>query len=112
MIPNVSSLRSEDSDSRYLHSFPTRRSSDLAYDYPLIIEKQLSINTDNNNNPSIHKINYSLKANEKYLQHLLLRSEEHTSELQSHVNLVCRLQLEKKKSAFANFAFCQLAAYY
>src|SRR5438477_6945401 len=26
------------------------------------------------------------------------RSEEHTSELQSHVNLVCRLLLEKKKS--------------
>src|SRR5438477_3361882 len=28
-----------------------------------------------------------------------LRSEEHTSELQSHVNLVCRLLLEKKKKA-------------
>src|SRR5260370_32551272 len=27
----------------------------------------------------------------------LLRSEEHTSELQSHLNLVCRLLLEKKK---------------
>src|SRR5690242_20847350 len=27
----------------------------------------------------------------------LERSEEHTSELQSHVNLVCRLLLEKKK---------------
>src|SRR6267142_3710389 len=27
----------------------------------------------------------------------LQRSEEHTSELQSHVNLVCRLLLEKKK---------------
>src|SRR5690242_6121681 len=27
----------------------------------------------------------------------LLRSEEHTSELQSHVNIVCRLLLEKKK---------------
>src|SRR5690242_21961073 len=27
----------------------------------------------------------------------LSRSEEHTSELQSHVNLVCRLLLEKKK---------------
>src|SRR6266571_440558 len=27
----------------------------------------------------------------------LMRSEEHTSELQSHVNLVCRLLLEKKK---------------
>src|SRR4051812_49890994 len=26
-----------------------------------------------------------------------LRSEEHTSELQSHVNIVCRLLLEKKK---------------
>src|SRR5260370_22951831 len=28
---------------------------------------------------------------------LLVRSEEHTSELQSHLNLVCRLLLEKKK---------------
>src|SRR5450631_444245 len=27
------------------------------------------------------------------------RSEEHTSELQSHVNLVCRLLLEQKKKA-------------
>src|SRR5260370_24509877 len=27
----------------------------------------------------------------------LVRSEEHTSELQSHLNLVCRLLLEKKK---------------
>src|SRR5260370_17752248 len=26
-----------------------------------------------------------------------LRSDEHTSELQSHLNLVCRLLLEKKK---------------
>src|SRR6266480_5899833 len=30
-------------------------------------------------------------------RYLVLRSEEHTSELQSHVNLVCRLLLEKKK---------------
>src|SRR5260370_10676900 len=28
---------------------------------------------------------------------VLNRSEEHTSELQSHLNLVCRLLLEKKK---------------
>src|SRR5260370_29572173 len=28
------------------------------------------------------------------------RSEEHTSELQSHLNLVCRLLLEKKTSIF------------
>src|SRR5690242_20915841 len=30
------------------------------------------------------------------------RSEEHTSELQSHVNLVCRLLLEKKKKKYKN----------
>src|SRR5260370_28138628 len=30
-----------------------------------------------------------------------MRSEEHTSELQSHLNLVCRLLLEKKKKGHA-----------
>src|SRR5260370_12117736 len=30
--------------------------------------------------------------------HVRSRSEEHTSELQSHLNLVCRLLLEKKKN--------------
>src|SRR2546430_11435190 len=30
-------------------------------------------------------------------QYVVLRSEEHTSELQSQSNLVCRLLLEKKK---------------
>src|SRR5260370_14182784 len=40
----------------------------------------------------------------KYRQHspfcrISDRSEEHTSELQSHLNLVCRLLLEKKKKA-------------
>src|SRR5260370_18347812 len=30
------------------------------------------------------------------------RSEEHTSELQSHLNLVCRLLLEKKKKSRRN----------
>src|SRR5260370_11204867 len=32
------------------------------------------------------------------------RSEEHTSELQSHLNLVCRLLLEKKKTN--DISFC------
>src|SRR5260370_16062532 len=32
------------------------------------------------------------------------RSEEHTSELQSHLNLVCRLLLEKKKHIYSNAA--------
>src|SRR5260370_31850749 len=33
--------------------------------------------------------------------HADVRSEEHTSELQSHLNLVCRLLLEKKKKKTA-----------
>src|SRR5260370_6703994 len=40
---------------------------------------------------------------DEFVQNLFLcsmqeRSEEHTSELQSHLNLVCRLLLEKKKT--------------
>src|SRR5260370_2531654 len=38
---------------------------------------------------SRHEANHNLLAE---------RSEEHTSELQSHLNLVCRLLLEKKKN--------------
>src|SRR5260370_10762713 len=34
------------------------------------------------------------------------RSEEHTSELQSHLNLVCRLLLEKKTSPHTSTACC------
>src|SRR2546430_3731428 len=36
---------------------------------------------------------------------VLLRSEEHTSELQSQSNLVCRLLLEKKKISLAHSSF-------
>src|SRR5260370_20170706 len=32
------------------------------------------------------------------------RSEEHTSELQSHLNIVCRLLLEKKKPLLETFS--------
>src|SRR5260370_16355052 len=35
-----------------------------------------------------------------------VRSEEHTSELQSHLNLVCRLLLEKKKKSQPLAAEC------
>src|SRR5260370_21847259 len=34
------------------------------------------------------------------------RSEEHTSELQSHLNLVCRLLLEKKKKIIRQYHLC------
>src|SRR5260370_7791728 len=33
---------------------------------------------------------------------IIIRSEEHTSELQSHLNLVCRLLLEKKNTTPAH----------
>ena len=36
----------------------------------------------------------------RHLTWLFARSEEHTSELQSHSDLVCRLLLEKKKKQF------------
>src|SRR3989454_6097305 len=42
----------------------------------------------------------------------LLRSEEHTSELQSPCNLVCRLLLEKKKNGFSYWrVYGNLSAY-
>src|SRR5260370_29467770 len=38
-------------------------------------------------------------SSDYYMDRLWIsRSEEHTSELQSHLNLVCRLLLEKKKT--------------
>src|SRR5256885_13106996 len=36
------------------------------------------------------------------------RSEEHTSELQSPCNLVCRLLLEKKKISFLDASCCRI----
>src|SRR5437773_7286925 len=40
---------------------------------------------------------HHLGAERGHFEHFLERSEEHTSELQSHHDLVCRLLLEKKK---------------
>src|SRR5260370_17285327 len=42
-------------------------------------------------NSSPHSVNFHPRTRS-------FRSEEHTSELQSHLNLVCRLLLEKKKN--------------
>src|SRR5690242_21092309 len=66
--------------------FPTRRSSDL-------LSAQLSLTTGRlQQTPRSRIIGSSLTATRRS------RSEEHTSELQSHVNLVCRLLLEKKNT--------------
>src|SRR5207237_10676117 len=45
---------------------------------------------------------WSLGCSTRFASSAAGRSEEHTSELQSHLNLVCRLLLEKKKDAIYN----------
>src|SRR3712207_6889953 len=54
------------------------------------------VDTEGNQLPYIDKIEYSLFDNNDVLN-LRVRSEEHTSELQSRQYLVCRLLLEKKQ---------------
>src|SRR5690242_21877638 len=86
---------------RHLHSFPTRRSSDLSRlaSLPTMLlckpPNILPCRTCCNLPPALH-----LRIVSKYIAGSCSRrrSEEHTSELQSHVNLVCRLLLEKKKT--------------
>src|SRR5690348_18164116 len=56
-----------------------------------VLKTRLSIAIDGLNN------NKFFKYAEYFQNQFLLRSEEHTSELQSRVHLVCRLLLEKKK---------------
>src|SRR5437588_7846175 len=48
--------------------------------------------------PVVDRVRHSQVARDPFMERRL-RSEEHTSELQSHSDLVCRLLLEKKKRA-------------
>src|SRR5260370_26674432 len=45
------------------------------------------------------RLKVELRSGRPVVDLQLARSEEHTSELQSHLNLVCRLLLEKKKNS-------------
>src|SRR5205085_7602621 len=87
-----------------LHSFPTRRSSDL------FRSPSSNPRFGMNSRPFRHSYTplallarfglLSVAANLVWAQTAPagLRSEEHTSELQSQSNLVCRLLLEKKNN--------------
>src|SRR5207302_9619420 len=75
---------------RDLHSFPTRRSSDLGF-APDGVTPTLKL-VDATETSS-----WDDWAQGFYPGTSKPRSEEHTSELQSRENLVCRLLLEKKK---------------
>src|SRR5690606_41831832 len=99
-------------NSRDLHSFPTRRSSDLAYQSSVNMRKKCSIITVNlNNKDGLQQTIQSVIAQTgDEIEYLVIdgastdgsvdiikqyrdnidRSEEHTSELQSRENLVCR----------------------
>src|SRR5690606_41825707 len=82
---------------RGLRSFPTRRSSDLSgsTSAPIIMTAgTASFGIPYTDIISISPINPPLGIPPATI---LTRSEEHTSELQSRENLVCRLLLEKKK---------------
>src|SRR5690606_41993462 len=84
-------------DHRDLHSFPTRRSSDLSAALFLLAAVYIAVR-DIALVKGFWPDLFLLKFNVIIAWHALaLRSEEHTSELQSRENLVCRLLLEKKK---------------
>src|SRR5688500_19872028 len=84
---------------RDLHSFPTRRSSDLAARYTDAVTVTRRPGRIVKPSTRIERGHWS--ANRGVVvgaDAVGVRSEEHTSELQSPCNLVCRLLLEKKKS--------------
>src|SRR5690606_40586285 len=93
---------------RELHSFPTRRSSDLSA--PLDRAQDggalaLVDQAGQNLAVSRHRFRAGFPIGFRHLRlldradlPLEVRSEEHTSELQSRENLVCRLLLEKKNN--------------
>src|SRR5262249_57754680 len=93
---------------RYLHSFPTRRSSDLGSATPGFHAPRGNSSRDAPRRGTGPRERLSPSARGAAATRSVAksvptqsvgtrRSEEHTSELQSLTNLVCRLLLEKKK---------------
>src|SRR5690606_41267892 len=91
---------------RVLPSFPTRRSSDLAKltafvfslaTLALVVPLWLSYDPDGERLQQTSSMDW-IPAWGIHISFGIDRSEEHTSELQSRENLVCRLLLEKKKT--------------
>src|SRR5688572_31477725 len=93
-----------------LHSFPTRRSSDLArrwaFKHPTPADLFRTLEDASGEDLdwfwrgwfySIEACDIAIDTVKLFKADLENRSEEHTSELQSQSNLVCRLLLEKKK---------------
>src|SRR5688500_19638235 len=94
-----------------LQSFPTRRSSDLGSS---IVKDYVEIALDIDCSNAVYRYDIAMfqsgtstrTISGKFCVAPLpsdKRSEEHTSELQSPCNLVCRLLLEIKKNIICNF---------
>src|SRR5207247_10946840 len=79
----------------YLPSFPTRRSSDLSLGAVVLREPMGHRALPRHG----RRARETLRAVPQCGRVQAVRSEEHTSELQSRVDLVCRLLLEKKKTS-------------
>src|SRR5690348_17508642 len=92
---------SRTADRRNLHSFPTRRSSDLmpiSSGSHAATAKPRKMPSGFSPFCSATFASMTTQADDPSENcEALPRSEEHTSELQSPVHLVCRLLLEKKK---------------
>src|SRR5260370_32374116 len=73
--------------SKFLHPGPGFGGSCFPKDAKALVALGRSVDYD------VRIVESALRVNEDQK-----RSEEHTSELQSHLNLVCRLLLEKKKN--------------
>src|SRR5690606_40715378 len=87
---------------RRLHPFPTRRSSDLAIAYRAAVRFFVENRNEGRGfGEAVALVEADVRENARRFAQagLIERSEEHTSELQSRENLVCRLLLEKKKGA-------------
>src|SRR5699024_12872208 len=80
-----------------LPSFPTRRSSALGGANRTLACMTQSYHHHHRRNGSIH--GYQLSSRVVFATY---RSEEHTSELQTRFDLVCRLLLEKKKNLMSS----------
>src|SRR5699024_12881162 len=85
----------------HLHSFPTRRSSDLSPNVRSCRCRRRSPSSRPRASPSTPSALCSraraTSSSTLPESTVRMRSEEHTSELQSRFDLVCRLLLEKKK---------------
>src|SRR5260370_13064282 len=67
------------------------------FPYTTLFRSQSSSGVFSTHDPSLGVTLHSPGRSKRTAQGRIVRSEEHTSELQSHLNLVCRLLLEKKK---------------